>query len=62
MQKREACIQHWFDMWLQQKDFGISELFAEEIVYIKSLGFRFDDLLSLQHKFFEWNPHGKVLI
>lgn len=49
MQKREACIQHWFDMWLQKKDFGISELFAEEIVYIKSLGFRFDDLLSLQH-------------
>ena len=29
MNEREKIIRLWFDMWLQKKDLGISEMFAD---------------------------------
>lgn len=38
MNEREKIIRLWFDMWLQKKDLGISEMFADNSVYIESWG------------------------
>ena len=38
LQKREKIIRLWFDMWLQQEDMGIDDIFAEDAVYIESWG------------------------
>lgn len=31
MKEREKIIKLWFDMWLQQKDLGIDNIFTEDI-------------------------------
>ncbi len=38
MNERERTIRLWFDMWLQKKDLGISEIFLDNAVYIESWG------------------------
>ena len=38
MKTREIVIRRWFDMWLQKKDLGISEMFSDNAVYIESWG------------------------
>ena len=38
MNEREKIIRLWFDMWLQKKDLGISEIFSDNAVYIESWG------------------------
>lgn len=35
-QERETKIRLRFEMWLRQKDLGIDEIFAEDVVYIES--------------------------
>lgn len=36
MNEREKIIHLWFDMWLQQKDLGIDEIFTDDVIYIES--------------------------
>ena len=31
MNEREKIIRRWFDMWLEQQDFGIDEIFTEDV-------------------------------
>lgn len=38
MEMREAIIEKWFHMWIQKRDLGIQEIFAEEAVCIESWG------------------------
>ena len=38
MDDREKIIRLWFDMWLDKKDSGISDIFSENTVYIESWG------------------------
>ena len=33
MNEREKIIRRWFDMWLEQQDFGIDEIFTEDVLY-----------------------------
>ena len=36
MNEREKIIRLWFDMWLYQKDMGIDDIFAEDVLYTES--------------------------
>lgn len=62
MVEREKIIRLWFDMWLQQKDLGIDEIFTENVIYIESWAPRYDNRATVKHWFNEWNTRGKVLI
>ena len=33
MNEREKTIRLWFDMWLNQQDMGIDDIFAEDVIY-----------------------------
>lgn len=61
MKEREKIIKLWFDMWLQQKDLGIDNIFTEDIVYTESWSPKYEDLQTVKHWFNEWNTRGKVL-
>lgn len=62
LQKREKIIRLWFDMWLQQEDMGIDDIFAEDAVYIESWGPKYENRTMIKHWFKEWNTRGKVVI
>ena len=36
MNEREKIIRLWFDMWLNQQDMGIDDIFAEDVIYTES--------------------------
>ncbi len=38
MNEREQRIKLWFDMWIQQKDMGIDDIFTEDVLYTESWG------------------------
>lgn len=61
MQERERIIRLWFDMWLQQKDLGIDDIFEENVIYIESWGPKYENRNIVKHWFNEWNTRGKVL-
>ena len=42
MQEKESIIRLWFDMWLQQEDKEIDNIFAEDVVYIESWGPKYE--------------------
>ena len=62
MQEKESIIRLWFDMWLQQEDKGIDNIFAEDVVYIESWGPKYESRAAVKHWFDEWNIRGKVVI
>ena len=62
MQEKESIIRLWFDMWLQQEDKGIDNIFAEDVVYIESWGPKYESRAAVKHWFDEWNTRGKVVI
>ena len=62
MNEREEIIRLWFDMWLQKKDLGISEMFADNSVYIESWGPEYHGSAKIKLWFDEWNTRGKVLV
>ncbi|WP_418462320.1 nuclear transport factor 2 family protein [Frisingicoccus sp.] len=62
MNEREKIIRLWFDMWLQQKDLGIDDIFTEDAVYIESWSPKYDNRSTVKHWFNEWNTRGKVLV
>ena len=36
MNEREKTIRLWFDMWLNQQDMGIDDIFTEDVLYTES--------------------------
>ena len=62
MEIREDIIKQWFHMWLQKRDSGIWEIFAEEAVYIESWGPEYHGPEKIKLWFDEWNTRGTVLI
>ena len=60
--QREAIIQLWFNMWLQQKDLGIDDIFTKDVVYIESWSPKYENRATVKHWFEEWNTRGKVLV
>lgn len=36
MNEREKTIRLWFDMWLNQQDMGIDDIFTEDVIYTES--------------------------
>ena len=61
MNQRERIIRLWFDMWLQQKDLGIDDIFTEDVIYIESWSPKYENRITVKHWFEEWNTRGKVL-
>ena len=61
MNEREKIIRLWFDMWLQKKDLGISEMFSDNAVYIESWGPEYHGYANIKLWFDEWNTRGTVL-
>ncbi len=61
MEIREAIIEQWFHMWIQKRDLGIQEIFAEEAVYIESWGPEYHGAEKIKLWFDEWNTRGTVL-
>ncbi len=59
---REKIIKQWFDMWLQQRDTGIENIFTENAVYIESWRPQYIGRNKIKHWFDEWNTRGKVII
>lgn len=51
MNEKEATIILWFNMWLQQKDLGIDDIFTHDITYIESWSPKDEDLSTLKHWF-----------
>lgn len=62
MNEREKIIHLWFDMWLQQKDLGIDEIFTDDVIYIESWSTKYENRVTVKHWFKEWNTRGKVLV
>ena len=60
--KREHIVKVWFEMWLQQKDLGIDDIFIEEAIYIESWCPQYNGRAKIKHWFTEWNTRGKVLV
>ena len=48
-------------MWLQKKDLGISEMFADNSVYIERQGPEYHGSAKIKLWFDEWNTRGTVL-
>lgn len=62
LKKREKIIRLWFDMWLQQQDLGIDDIFAENVTYTESWGPFYNTRELVKHWFMEWNTRGKVIV
>ena len=46
MNEREKIVRLWFDMWLQQKDLGIDEIFTDDVIYIESWSPKYENRIS----------------
>jgi len=62
MENKEKIIKLWFDMWLQKKDLGITDIFSDDAVYIESWGPQYKGSEKIKHWFTEWNTRGTVLV
>ena len=61
MDEREKIIRRWFDMWLEQQDFGIDEISTEDVLYTESWSPQYCNRKTVKHWFQEWNTRGKVV-
>ena len=62
MNKREEIIYLWFDMWIEQQDVGIDDIFTEDVIYTESWGPQYQNRRTVKHWFHEWNTRGKVVV
>ena len=62
MNEREKIIRLWFDMWLYQKDMGIDDIFAEDVLYTESWCPQYSNRKTVKHWFQEWNTREKVVV
>ena len=58
----ESHNEVWFDMWLNQQDMGIDDIFAEDVIYTESWSPQYNNRKTVKHWFQEWNTRGKVVI
>ena len=49
MNEREKTIRLWFDMWLNQQDMGIDDIFTEDVIYTESWRDRKSTRLNSSH-------------
>lgn len=49
-------------MWLTQKDFGIEDIFCDDVIYAESWGSKYENRTTVKQWFQEWNARGKVLV
>lgn len=61
MDEREKMIRLWFSMWLEKKDLGIDDIFAENVLYTESWGPCYRNCETIKHWFQEWNTRGSVI-
>ena len=61
MDKREQMIRLWFSMWLEKKDLGMDDIFAENVSYTESWGPCYSNRETVKHWFQEWNMRGSVI-
>ncbi len=61
MDEREKIIHLWFDMWIEQQDLGIDDIFVKDVIYIESWGPKYNNCEKVKHWFNEWNTRGKVI-
>ena len=61
MDEREKMIRLWFSMWLEKKDLGIDDIFAENVIYTESWGPCYSNRETVEHWFQEWNMRGRVI-
>ena len=61
MDEREKMIRLWFSMWLEKKDLGIDDIFAENVIYTESWGPCYRNRETIKHWFQEWNTRGSVI-
>ena len=62
MNEREKTIRLWFEMWLNQQDMGIDDIFTEDVIYTESWSPQYNNRKTVKHWFQEWNTRGKVVI
>ena len=60
MNEREKTIRLWFDMWLNQQDMGIDDIFTEDVIYTESWSPQYNNRKTVKHWFQEWNTRGKA--
>ena len=58
MNEREKTIRLWFDMWLNQQDMGIDDIFTEDVIYTESWSPQYNNRKTVKHWFQEWNTRG----
>ena len=51
MEDREQKIRRWFEMWLQQSEAGMEDIFDRDAVYIESWGPEYHGLDKIRHWF-----------
>lgn len=54
-------IRLWFSMWLEKKDLGMDDIFAENVSYTESWGPCYRNREIVKHWFQEWNTRGSVI-
>ena len=60
MDRRERAVRLWFSMWLEKRDLGIRDLFADDASYVESWGPEYHGAEKIRHWFEEWNTRGAV--
>lgn len=60
MDRRERAVRLWFSMWLEKRDLGIRDLFADDASYVESWGPEYHGAEKIRHWFEEWNTRGTV--
>lgn len=51
MNEREKTIRLWFDMWLNQQDMGIDDIFTEDVIYTESWSPQYNNRKTVKHWF-----------
>ena len=49
MNEREKTIRLWFDMWLNQQDMGIDDIFTEDVIYTESWSPQYNNRKTVKH-------------
>ena len=60
MNEREKTIRLWFDMWLNQQDMGIDDIFTADVIYTESWSPQYNNRKTVKHWFQDWNTRGTV--
>ena len=61
MDERKKIIRLQFSMWLEKKNLGIDDIFAENVIYTESWGPCYSNRETVEHWFQEWNMRGRVI-